>query len=247
MSYKDATNEKLLALYKLHGAQSAISVAKAMLESKTHKTDMHFHSHLHGEICETVLEILVLDFFKRYNLPKQGWFYKKGLILKDVNNPGSGYFTELDLTVFTPQKIFAFECKSYGGDKKITDKCMIRKKRGGTCDVYDQHEKHFKVLSDQVQPFRIVSTDTRGFAPYQLALFDYALGITQDTRSVENKIIMPCLDDTNVTNIFKTVENKPVLWDINRLKKVLDIIDRKSDENRERHLKYVMGLHGPKS
>ena len=95
------------------------------------------------------------NYLNRYNLTKYGWFYSKGLILKDVNNPNSGYFTELDLTVFSPQRIFAFECKSYAGPKKITDKCTIRKKKGGTFDVYDQHSKHFMVLADQLKPFRI--------------------------------------------------------------------------------------------
>lgn len=137
MSYKEDTHSLLIQKYEELGLQKMITIARAMLENTDYKKSTDFIAHMHGEVCETVLECIVLDYMKTYNLERYGWFYKKGLILRDVNHLDSNYFTELDLTVFTPQKIFAFECKSYGGDKKITDKCTIRKKKGGTFDVYD--------------------------------------------------------------------------------------------------------------
>lgn len=243
MSYKSTTHDILLDYHKKFGTQKTIEIAKAMLKSATHKNDGHFMAHVHGEICESVLEMIVIDFIDEYNLKAKGWFYSTGLILKDVNNPNSGYFTELDLTVFSPQKIFAFECKSYGGDKKITDTCTIRKKKGGVFDVYDQHQKHFKVLADQMQPFRIVSPKTRGFAPYQLILFDFALGETIDARDNENKMLMPCLNETNAANILKTAFDKPTQWDIARVHRAIDIISKKSEENTKMHLKYVKELN----
>lgn len=243
MSYKESTHDVLLEYHKKFGAAKTIQIAHAMLESSLHKKDGYFLSHVHGEICETVLEILIIDFIRDYNLNSKGWFYKTGLILKDVNNPGNGYFTELDLTLFTPQKIFAFECKSYGGDKRITDRCTIRKKKGGVFDVYDQHQKHFKVLADQMQPFRIANKNTRGFAPYQLVLFDYALGVTEDVRDAQNKVLMPCLNETNVLNILKPVFDKPVQWDIARVHKAVDIITKNNSENTKKHLAYVTDLN----
>ena len=244
MEYKESTNKKLLQLYKNEGLETTIKVARAMLESTLHKKEGYFLSHVHGEICETVLECSILEYFSRYNLGERGWFYKKGLILKDVNNPKSGYFTELDLTVFTPYKIFAFECKSYGGDKKIVDKCTIRKKKGGSFDVFDQHDKHIRVLSDQLEPFRIRTAETQRFAPYQLILFDFATGNTQDVRKPEDKLRMPCLNETNVLNIFRMNKDVPVMWDIGMVNKAVQIIDKKGRENAEKHLKYVKGLHG---
>lgn len=243
MSYKESTHDVLLEYHKKFGSEKTIQIARAMLESTNHKKEGHFLSHVHGEICETVLEMLIIDFIQKYNLYSKGWFYKTGLILRDVNNPGNGYFTELDLTLFTPQKIFAFECKSYGGDKRITDKCTIRKKKGGVFDVYDQHQKHFKVLADQMQPFRIANKNTRGYAPYQLVLFDYALGKTEDVRDNASKMLMPCLDETNVTNILTTAFDKPVQWDIVRVKKAMDIITKNNRDNTAKHLKYVTELH----
>jgi hypothetical protein len=242
MSYKSSTNEKLLQLYKDTSKDNVIQVGRAMLESSTHKEDKHFLAHTHGEICETVLECIILDYLKKYNLTKYGWFYEKGLILKDVNNAESGYFTELDLTVFTPQKIFAFECKSYGGDKKITDVCTIRKKSGSSFDVYEQHKKHFMVLADQLKPFRIINSENSLENPYQLILFNFSTGTTIDNRDTANKLLMPCLDESNVENIFKLAWDKPVMWDVNRVHKAMQIIEKHSEANRVKHLNYVKNL-----
>ena len=242
MDYKEKTNKEILNLYRTQGIQKTLAVTRCMLESATHKNDMHFLTHVHGEICEAVLECLILDYLTKYNLTKYGWFYSKGLILKDVNHPDSGYFTELDLTVFTPQKIFAFECKSYGGDKKITDKCTIRKKVGGAFDVYDQHSKHFIALADQLKPFRIITPQNALSNPYQLILFNYSVGKTEDVRSTEDKLLMPCLDESNVMNIFKLNYNAPVMWDIQRVRSALNIIEAHSERNRKQHLKYGKNL-----
>lgn len=243
MSYKKSTHDILLNYHKKFGTEKTLQIAHAMLKSSTHKREGHFLSHVHGEICETVLEMLVIDFINEYSLESKGWFYKTGLILKDVNNPGSGYFTELDLTVFSPQRIFAFECKSYGGDKKITDKCTIRKKKGGTFDVYEQHLQHFKVLADQMQPFRIASPKTRGYASYQLALFDYALGKTDDARDTNSKLLMPCVNETNIKNLLKMALDAPTQWSISHVKRAIEIISRKQEENTQEHLKYVIELN----
>ncbi|MFQ9150782.1 MAG: nuclease-related domain-containing protein [Blautia sp.] len=73
--------------------------------------------------------MLVEDYMRRFPVKTKDWFCAKGLIIKDINNPDSGYFTELDYTVFTPQKIFAFECKSYGGDKRSQISAPLEKRK----------------------------------------------------------------------------------------------------------------------
>lgn len=242
MSYKSKTNEVLLQLYREKGIGHVLQVGRAMLDSNLHKSDKHFLSHTHGEICESILECLVIDYITKFNLQKYGWFYSKGLILKDVNNAESGYFTELDLTVFCPQRIFAFECKSYAGPKRITDKCTIRKKKGSSFDVFNQHSKHFMVLADQLKPFRIYNENNALSNPYQLILFDFSTGETIDERNNKDKLIMPCLNETNVLNIFKTIYNKPITWDIERVRNAIRIIEKHSEENRIKHLNYVKNL-----
>ena len=244
--YKGSTHDMLMSYYQNNGLMKTIEIGRAMLQSNSYKSNTAFIAHVHGEIAETILECIILDYIERYNLKKYGWFYKKGLILKDINHTDSGYYTELDLTVFTPQKIFAFECKSYGGDKRITDICTIRKKKGGSFDVYDQHKKHFMVLADQLKPFRIVNPQNAKFAPYQLVLFDFATGETVDERLPQHKILMPCLNESNVSNISKLNYNKPVMWDIQRVQKAIEIIASHTKQNTIEHLKYVKSLHSDK-
>lgn len=244
--YKLSTHEKLMNYYDAHDLNKAIKVGRAMLESTSYKGETTFIAHVHGEIAETILECIIMDYIRKYNLQKYGWFYKKGLILKDINHADSGYYTELDLTVFTPQKIFAFECKSYGGNKRITDVCTIRKKKGGSFDVYNQHQKHFMVLADQLKPFRIVNPQNAKYAPYQLVLFDFATGVTTDERLPQNKILMPCLNETNVSNIFKLNYDKPIMWDIKRVQKAVEIIASHTKQNTTKHLNYVKNLHSNK-
>ena len=241
MSYKNSTNEVLLDYYKSTDLKKTIEVAKAMLKSSSFKDNKTFHSHVHGEICESVLECIILDYMKKYPIRTKTWFYSKGLIVKDVQNPNNGYFTEIDLTVFTPQKIYAFECKSYGGDKRIIDKCKIVKKKGGSFDVYNQHEKHARVLSEQLNPFR--KRETIVTPGYQLALFNFSLGNTEDIRTPQDKVLMPCVDDTNVTNLFEMNKDKNVIWNMAYVKRAIQIIERNRDENVQKHLEYVKNLH----
>ena len=240
MSYKKSSHKALTEYRKSHSMEQTIAVARKMLLSESHRDNHVFTSHVHGEICETILELIVHDYIAKFPIKTKNWFDAKGLIIKDINRPDSGYFTELDYTVFTPQKVFAFECKSYNGDKKIIDKCTIRRKTGGSFDVYAQHERHAAVLADQLRPFR-----KRQFIEkpaYQLVLFDFSIGDTIDTRTTSNKLLMPCLNEKNVLNIFQVYEQQPVIWNMEYLKKAIEIIQKRQVSNTEKHLKYVKGI-----
>ena len=70
MSYKEASRKVLLEYRQSHSLVETIKVAKKMLESKTHKDNVVFHTHVHGEICETILEILVEDYMQRFPVKK---------------------------------------------------------------------------------------------------------------------------------------------------------------------------------
>lgn len=241
MSYKNASHDVLMNYYDSHSLEQTLAVARAMLRSASYKDVKAFTSHVHGEICETVLEILVTDYVKNNPSKTEGWFMSKGLIIKDIENPNNGYFTELDYTVFTPQKIFAFECKSYGGDKRIIKQCTISKKKGGSFDVYAQHEKHARVLAKQLRPFRKSKYLER--PAYQLALFDFSVGKTVDVRDPKDKIVMPCLNEKNVLNIFSIYENDPVIWNMPHLEKAIKIIERRHNNYAEKHLQYVQEVN----
>lgn len=241
MSYKDSTNQVMKEYYQQHGLEATIALGWAMLEVKKHSSDASFYTDVNGEICETVLELIVCQYILDNGLSAEGWFYKKGLIIKE---PGSNkdYYTELDLTVFTPQKIFIFECKSYSGDKTITDTCTIRRAKGNNCDVFSQNCKHANALAKQFAAFRT----NKGVeeAPYQLVLFNFSKGSVVDSRPALSQVMMPCLDDSNVCNIFDYYRNSPAIWRIDKVLQAAEIIAKHSDANRSKHLSYVKSLHG---
>lgn len=240
MSYKSLTNSKLWEVYRAVGLEKFLIITQKMLELRTNKNNTEFHAHVHGEICETVLAVIIQEYIDKNNLSDKGWFFINGLILRDVDRPGSGYFTELDVTVFTPQKIFAFECKSYGGPKQISKECTIRKAKGQLFDVFSQHEKHTIQLSKTLEPFRI--NIGMSIAPYQLSLFNYSLGECVDSRDEKWKVIMPVTDTTNVTKLFDHILDKPPLWDVKYVKRAVEIIEKRKDNNTVKHLEYVKSL-----
>ena len=68
MSFKNNTHDVILEYFKANGLAKTISVARAMLQSESYKDNKLFHSHVHGEICESVLECIIQDYMNRYPL-----------------------------------------------------------------------------------------------------------------------------------------------------------------------------------
>ena len=197
-NYKNDTNKILLDYYKAKGKESTISVATKMLELKNHKEDKVFYAHVHGEICETVCEICILDFMKRHQAETKDWILEKGLILKDPESENKRYMTELDLTLFTPFKIFTIECKSYRGNKIFTGKCTVNRKNIHPTDVYSQHEKHYKTLIHNFEAFRITTNETLKNAPMLIGYFNFSQGTVTDKRTDKWKRLMPIIDINNI-------------------------------------------------
>ena len=144
MGIKDSTFDTLVKFYhKTKNIKKFTLICNAMVCDNDSTAEMR------GEIAETILYIILEDFIEKNNLTD--WRISKGMILKDINsNSYNEYFTELDLTLFTPKCVFSFECKSYKGIKHLSDKGTLHVKRGKTfkkaLDVFDQHAKHFNVL-----------------------------------------------------------------------------------------------------
>lgn len=240
MSFKSETNKQLMVYYEKQGINKTLAMATQLLKANTHKDNKVFHAHVHGEICETVLECMVLDYMRKNPIQTKNWFYHKGLIIKDINNPNSGYFTELDFVLCTPQQLFAFECKSYGGDKKLVDKCTIKKKKGGSFDVYGQHDRHVEVLSNQLNAFRF--KERKEIKAYTLALFNFSLGATEDCREPMYKEFMPCIEPSNLYELLRKYKNYPEIWDMSNLHKAIEIIAKRETKNSKKHLEYVKQL-----
>ena len=227
--------------YAKSGVAHTVALAEAMLQSSLHKSNEEFRTSLHGEICETVLEILILDYMRVHKKDTESWILKKGLILQDPENKESDYLTEVDLSLFTPQKIFVFECKSYAGNKIICDKCTIKRDKG-IFDVYKQNEAHGIVMHKNLEAFRLYKPETAGLKDLQLVLFDFSLGSCKDVRGEAFKRLMPCTNKENVLLLFRNLQVEPVLWKMIGVSKAVEIIAKASIKNRSKHLKYVKQL-----
>lgn len=64
MSYKEDTHSLLMQKYEELGLQKMITIARAMLENTDYKKSTDFIAHMHGEVCETVLECIVFRLYE---------------------------------------------------------------------------------------------------------------------------------------------------------------------------------------
>lgn len=236
MTYKEVTHEKLLSLYKQYGKEKTIALAEKMLHTKAGSDDVDFKRDLHGEICETVLEILILEEMKR-NPRAKNWVYCKGMILKNRDNTQKEFFTEMDIVLFTPECIFLFECKSYTGDKVLVGNGILKRASGNSCDVFSQSLLHKEIIEKWMQDFVV-----RGRVPViQMCMFDFSSGEIVDKRSRAAKAEMPCLNASNVMK-YVTLPGDRV-WDIVGIAQAKPMFDRVSSQLRKQHLTYVRELH----
>lgn len=236
---KDKTFDSLVRYYnKEKNVKKFIDVCKKMIIAPNSTPQIR------GEICESVLFVMLTDFIEKNNL--KDWRISKGLILKDLNSPkDSKFLTELDLTLFTPKCIFSFECKSYKGEKYLDDKGTLYVKSGNRfkkkLDVFQQHYNHFKVLDNNVKcAFR--PSDSKKFKSYRLLYFDFGDIPTEDRRSSEYKKLFPICNVNNLYSLFLEYSKRPDYWDMNYINKVVDVIEMAKEKNTKLHLEYVTNL-----
>lgn len=248
MSFKSKTNEVILKQYKKNGKDFTIELCYKLLETQNHVAASKGGEGMGivlGEICETVLEILVIDYIRKNNL--KDWFYEKGLIVKDIETMSQKFMTELDLVVFSPQKIYIFECKSYKGTKIIVGKGDMKRVGKPGMDVYSQNKLHSQVLIKIFNAFRDKSYGAS--VAYQPAVFSFAEGTLEDKREPEWKKLMPFLEVDDIENLFDLGRKGPSVWNMPKVRKAVSLIVERSKANNyvDKHLDYVTGLRSGKS
>lgn len=226
---KDVTREKLLRLKKQYGTKVAIEVASKSLRLKSN--DGAFKKQYNGEICEVVLEMILLDFIQKQH---PDWFYIKGMILPDIKSNNREFLTEIDFVLFTPQCIYCIECKSYAGNKRVEDSGTIVLEDGTRRDVYRQNSLHLNVLNNMLGKF---SKNPK----YKMLLFNFSRGNIQDIRDENAKLNFPVVDEKSVVSWLD--DKGRAVWNMRGLSIAKTKLERYSDVNRERHLKYVQGLY----
>lgn len=244
MDYKKSTRTALIECYNQYGLDILVKAARGALADKSHSKERLFVSSFHGEIAETVLELQIKTFMQEHPKQTKNWVLAKSIILPDADNTESEFLTELDLVLFTPQQVFLFECKSYNADKTISGKGTLECK-GKKFDVFSQNSLHAKTLQKLITKCR--TTAEPQSSGIQMILFDFALGKTIEKRSKQAQMVMPCINETKIEKLLSdTIKIDSVIWDMRYIEQIVEVIIRRGESLRRRHLQYVRSLHGGK-
>lgn len=244
MDVKGKTYNSLISYYnKEKNLKKFLAVCDCMVKSQTSTPEMR------GEICESVLYIMLTDFIEKNKLTD--WRISKGLILKNISEEKSSeYVTELDLTLFTPKCVFSFECKSYKGQKRLKDKGTLYLKRSKgykkSVDIFDQHVKHFNVLEENLK-CALNPVKSLTYKSYRLLCFEFSDTPLIDKREDKYRALFPVCNSNNLYNIFKGYKDRPVYWNMDRVNRVVDIIEKATEKNTKRHIDYVSSLNHSRS
>lgn len=235
---KKAVRKVLLRYQRERGTAVAIEVAKNSLKQYIETPDSvdgkSFHTDFNGEVCETVLEMLIDDYKKKHP-QAHGWMFNRSLILSDPTKPRDNQFlTEIDLLLMTPQCFYVFECKSYSGDKTLYGDGKLIREKGNSCDVYKQNRMHLEVVQKWLDR---LSNRPR----YQMVMFDFSNGELHDDRSSVAKAVMPCVNELSFNSLFSG--NLDAVWDVDVIKEVHRLFSSETDALRAKHLAYVKSLH----
>lgn len=228
---KDNVRAKILVIYQSQGLEAAKQACKTLMRQVyTIKDNPDLRNAVKGEICETILECFLIDIQKRCS-PS---ILSKSLCIR---NPNTGLTTEMDITFFTPNRIYMFECKSYSGDKIITDECTI-KTPFISKDVAGQSKHHMTILNEYLDRFRC-NRQIKGPSPYKLVLFEYSNKDIKDTRTNQWKTNIPVITidtiDSWVEQEF-TRETK-INWNIPAMIPVLQKLDAQSKQLMREHIR----------
>lgn len=232
MDIKTYTRQKLFEYYDKYGLKVTIDAGRQLL-SKRIEVGKESRTSINGEIAETILELILTQYCKDNPKKTKDWCWGKSLILKDPTKD-SDFLTELDFTLFTPECVYIFECKSYVGDKVIREKGLIERAGHKDFDVFKQNFIHLETLNKWIEKLSESPI-------YQMVLFNFSKGNVCDIRTDKYKEYLPCVDESNVLSVL--YNSKPV-WDMNSLNRVMTILKNSSDNLRPKHLEYVKRLHG---
>lgn len=236
---KETIHALLMDYYKNKGITPALQVAHELLKQSVqgcpedNMSAAELNAVFNGEVGETVLQIMIMDFMKRNPKRTESWRYNKSVILSDLDSQSNKFLTEIDALLLTPECIYVFECKSYSGDKKLTGKGVIVRSNGNNCDVYSQNQLHLKILRQWLNRFSRRPV-------YQMVLFDFSSGSMTDTRDATAKRELPCVNENTLFDLLR--EEHLQVWRPQDLDEISKQFDRETKALRAKHLDYVKSL-----
>lgn len=190
---------------------------------------------LRGELAEVLLEALLrdlCDIFDKYSV-KYELIKNLAMIKRGAN--GKLYSSEIDVCLCTEYRCYLFEVKSYKGEKTLTNECLLH----GFSDmnIYEQSKMHldfFKEIFDDCR-YKFAEGRKNIPTPFKLLFFEFSQHGVRDLRSKEWKERVNLIDYKNFYEFFiDELDNKPVQWDLDKLRVTL----KKLNDNRDTIMKY---------
>jgi len=233
---KDIIRYKLLLVYEKRGIQASLDMADQFLLEAA-KTGKEFNIDdfgkiIRGELSELYAEVCMREYVKHH----KNSFYVKSLCIPRVDGKGkfSGY-TELDMTLFTPQFVMVCECKSYSGQKTLTDEGCMNIKGRTSYNVFSQNRMHLTNLDAYIRRHRL-KTLAEGGKPYILCMFSYSKESINDLRTDEWKQKFRLLTEHNMLDYLDGITKSDVIWDAKGLHSTVAKLHEKSAENKKKHI-----------
>ncbi len=230
---KDAIRYKLLRVYESRGLDASLKMSNEfLLDAASVGKELginDFGKMIRGELSELYAELCLREYVKKHS----GSFYVKSLCFKRTDDK-EGY-TELDLTLFTKQFILLLECKSYSGEKTLTNEGCMNVKGRTSYNVFSQSRMHLTNLDSYVRRHKI-QTLKEGGKPYILAMFSYSKDAIEDLRNDNWKKKFPLLTENNIEEFLSDINKNNVIWDINKLFKLVSAMNKNSASNKEKHI-----------
>lgn len=221
-------HDKLFAVYDKYGLGKTLQIAHASLKARL--PSLPVKQRFNGEICEAILEIIVVDWVKRSGVDAR---YVRSLVIPDTKGKNKEFLTEIDMVIFTPWCVYCIECKNYGGDKQLVDDGLLIGANGVKCDVFKQNSMHLEVLHNLIGGLSASPM-------YQMLLFNFSNGSIDDKRVKSAKSRLPLVDENTLLSIVARGGSSN--WDMVGVDRVIPILEKYSDANRDRHLQYVQGV-----
>lgn len=234
ISMKATIRSTLVSCYKKYGLNPTITlIDKKIAEAMKSGKDMDAVNNICGELAEVVCEIMLIEFCTKH---KDKSFYVKGLCLENKLNPGKT--TELDLTLFTPGKIVLLESKFRKGSVSLVDECSIETSYSNT-DVIGQNKHHLRVLGQYTEFYR--NKEVADAKPYLLSLFLETPNGISDNREEQFKLRYPLLTRERFYKYLNSVCFSQNNWDVPRVYKAVEFINRESKANMQKHMARLKG------
>lgn len=227
----DKLEAKLLEVYKENGLDLFLDVAQEMLKIQD-KHNIDKKKKVNGGVCEIVLRVMTEDYLRKKRITG---FTTRSLVLKDPTED-TNFRTELDFCLFTKNLTLCGECKSFYGDKVVTDKCTLSVEARLSADIYRQQTVHVKALQKHLRMF-IRHKDKM---PLRAFCFVFANGTITDRRSNIYKEILPVLTADTLYSYYDAMFAQYVSesYQYTKMKRFFDIISC-SDKLHAQHKEYL--------